>query len=159
MTRRGIPLNQKGSVYRTCVQSVMVYASETWVVRVEEEQRMERNENVMLRWMCGVTLRDKVPTEELRRRLGIEGVMEVRRRGRLRWFGHVERKEVDDACRNLEVVGSRGRGRPRMIWRARLDGDMKDVGLRPEMAMDREKWRCGIMGSTSDPHKRGNNGL
>ena len=45
----------------------MVYASETWTVRVEEEQRIERNENVMLRWMCGVTLRDKVPTVELQR--------------------------------------------------------------------------------------------
>ena len=72
------------------------------------------------------------------------------RRGRLRFFGHVERKEVDDwvsACRNLEVAGSRGRGRPRMTWRARLDGDMKDMRLRPGMAMDREKWRCGIMGT------------
>ena len=46
--------------------------------------------------MCGVTLRDKVPTVELKRRLGIEGVVEVMRRGRFRWFGHVERKEVDD---------------------------------------------------------------
>ena len=70
------------------------------------------------------TLWDKVPTVELRRRLGIEGVVEVMRRGRLRWFGHVEQKEVDDwvsACRNLEVAGSKGRGRPRMTWRARLD--------------------------------------
>ena len=75
---------------------------------------MERNENVMLRWMCGVTLRDKVPTVELRRR--IEGVIEVMRRVTLRWLGHVERKEVNDwvsACRNLEVAGSRGRGRPK----------------------------------------------
>ena len=96
LTRRGVPLRQKGRVYRSCVQSVMVSASETWAVRVEEEQRIERNENVMLRWMCGVALRDKVPTVELRRRLGIEGVVEVMRRGRLRWFGHVERKEVDD---------------------------------------------------------------
>ena len=42
------------------------------------------------------------------------------RHGRLRWFGHVERKEVNDwvsACRNLEMAGSRGRGRPRMTWR------------------------------------------
>ena len=79
---------------------------------------------------------------ELRRRLGIEDVVEVMSRGRLRWFEHVERKEVDDwarACRNLEVAGSRGRGRPRMTWRARLDGDMKDMGLKPGMAMDREK--------------------
>ena len=87
----------------------MVYASETWAVRVEEEQRMERNENVTLRWMCGVTLRDKVPTVELKRKLGIEGVVEVMRWGRLRWFGHVERKEVDDwvsTCRNLIVSTS-----------------------------------------------------
>ena len=60
LTRRGIPLKQKGRVYRTCVQSVMVYASETWAVRVEEEQRMERNENGMIRWMCGVTLKDNI---------------------------------------------------------------------------------------------------
>ena len=138
-----------------------MYGSETWAVRVKEERRMERNENAMLRWMCGVSLKKKIPTAELRSRLGIEGVAEVMRRGRLRWFGHVERKEADDwvnACRNLRVAGSRGRGRPRMTWRARLDGDMKDMGLRPGMAMDREKWRCGIMGRTSDPHKRGNNG-
>ena len=130
----------------------MVYASVTWAVRVEEEQRMERNENVMLRWMCGINLRDKVFTEELRRRLEYEGVVEVMRRGRLWWFGHVERKEVDDwvsACRNLEVAGSRGKGRPRMTWRARLNGDMKDMGLRSGMAMDQEKWRCGIMGRTT----------
>ena len=77
LTRRGIPLRQKGRVYRSCVQSVMVYASETWAVRVEEEQRMERKENVMLKWMCGVTFMDKVSMAELRRRLKIEGVMEV----------------------------------------------------------------------------------
>ena len=29
LTRRGIPLRQKGRVYKTCAQSVMVYASET----------------------------------------------------------------------------------------------------------------------------------
>ena len=42
-----------------------------------------------------------------------------------------------------------------MTWKARLDEDMKDMRL---MAMDREKWRCGIMGRTSDPYKCINNG-
>ena len=85
-------------------------------------QRIERHENAMLRWMCGIALKDKVPTVELR--LGIEGVVEVMRLGRLRWFGHVERKEVDDwvsACRNLEVAGSKGRGRPKMTWRGMFE--------------------------------------
>jgi hypothetical protein len=109
--------------------------------------------------MCGVTLKDRVPTVELRRRLGVEGVVEVMRCDRLLWFGHVERKEVDDwvsACMHLEVAGSRGRVRPMMIWSAQLDGDMRERGLRPEMAKDRDEWRCGIMGNMSDPHKRGN---
>ena len=69
--------------------------------------------------------------------------------------------QVDDwasVCRNLQVAGCRGRDRPRMTWRARLDLDMKDLRLRPGMAMVGEKWRCGIMGRTSDPHKHGNNG-
>ena len=52
---------------------------------------MERNENVMLRWMCGVTLRDNIPTKvrdkipsiELRRRLGIEGVVEITLRNKI----------------------------------------------------------------------------
>ena len=55
LTRRGVPLRQMGRVYRTCAQSVIVYASETWAARIEEEQMVERNENVMLRWMCGIT--------------------------------------------------------------------------------------------------------
>ena len=40
-------------------------------------------------------------------------------------------------------MGSKGRGRPRMTWRARLNGDMEDMGLRPGMAMNRDKDRDG----------------
>lgn len=132
----------------------MVYASETWAVRVEEERTMQRNENAMLRRMCGVRLMDKFPMYivQLRRRLGVESVVEVMRRSRWRRFGHVERKEDGgwvSACRNLEVAGSRGRGRLRMTCSARLGVDMKNMEMRPEMAMDRELWRSGIMGRTS----------
>ena len=73
--------------------------------------------------------------------------------------GHVERMADGDwvsACRNFEVAGSRGRGRPWMNWRERLEGDMKEMGLRPELAMDRERWRCGIMRKTSEPYRLGN---
>ena len=43
---------------------------------------------------------------ELYSRLDVEAVSDVVRRGRLRWFGHLERKSPDDwvsACRDLEV--------------------------------------------------------
>jgi hypothetical protein len=64
---------------------------------------------------------------------------------------------VISACRNMELAGRRGRGRPRLTWTARFDEYMKDTEQRPGMSMEREKWSCGIMGRTSDPHKRENN--
>jgi len=73
------------------VQSVLVYGSETWPMKEEDRRRLERSERMMVRWMCGVTLKDRVASDELLSRLGIESITEVVRRGRLRWFGHVER--------------------------------------------------------------------
>jgi len=150
LAKRGVSLRMKGRVYRACVQSVMTYASETWAMKTEDEQRLERNENAMLRWMCGVTLKDRVATKDLRQRLGIEGVLEKIRRGRLRWFGHVERKDDGDwvsACRGLEVEGVRGRGRPKKSWRECVNADMRSLGLAAGLAQDRIAWSSAIVGN------------
>ena len=52
----------------------MVYGSETRPMKVEDLHRLQRAEKMMARWMCGVTLKDRKPTDELRQRLGIEDV-------------------------------------------------------------------------------------
>ena len=62
--------------------------------------------------MCGVRLSDFIrkASAELLSRLDIESVSVVVRRGRLRWFGHVERKQPDDwvsACRHIVVESVR----------------------------------------------------
>src|SRR3989442_15238 len=96
LTARGASLRVKGKLYRACVQRVLVYGSETWPMKKDDMQRLVRKENTMIRWMSGVTLKDRRPSEELRLKLGIEGADGVVRRGRLRCFGYVERKEADD---------------------------------------------------------------
>ena len=154
LTTRGVSAKLKGKIYRACVQSVMVYGSETWATRVEDMRRLERTERMMCRWMCSFTLKDRKSSEELRGRLGIECVTDVVRRGRLRWFGHVERKSVDDcvaACRNLVVDGKRCRGRGRKTWNECVSEDLKKFGLTKEIAQDREVWRSAIFGKTSNP--------
>src|SRR5437867_1796409 len=106
-------------------------------------QRLERTENIMIRWMSGVTLKDKRSSEELRRGLGIVGVDRVVRCGRLRWFGHVERKKADDwvsKCRNLEVVGGARKGRGRKTWMECVKKDMKECGLNKKDAQNRSLW-------------------
>jgi len=70
----------------------------------------------MVRW-CGVTLEDMKSSQELWGRLGIEAIADVMKRGRLVWFGHVERKSREDwvkMCRDLVMEGARrGEGRKR----------------------------------------------
>ena len=50
----------------------------------------------MLRWMSGFTLRDKMRNEYIRERVGVAPVVDKIRESRLRWFGHINRRPVDD---------------------------------------------------------------
>jgi hypothetical protein len=60
LTSRGASLKVKGKVYKTCVQRTMVYGSETWPMKKEDMQRLERTERMMVRWMCGVSLKNRM---------------------------------------------------------------------------------------------------
>jgi hypothetical protein len=151
LTSRGASLKLKGKIYKSCVQKVLVYGSETWAMKVADTARLVRTEMVMVRWMCGVTLRDRRSSKELLDRLGITvDVAEEVRRGRLRWFGHVERKEGSDwvsRCRSMVVEGQRGKGRGRKTWNECVEDDMKRLLLRREDAMDRNGWSGGVLGN------------
>ena len=62
---------------------------------------------MMVRWMCRVSLKDRKRQCGFVQSFGIESEAEVVRRGRLRWFGHVERNNGDDwvsACRNVMMT-------------------------------------------------------
>ena len=147
LTRKGLAPKIKGRVYSACVRSTMVYGSETWPMKEEQEQKLERVEMQMVRWMCGVKLADGIKSEELRKKLGIEAVRVVLKKGRLRWWGHVERREDTHwlkKCRKLEVERKKPVGRPRKAWREVIRKYMKDWGLKEEMALNRREWRKGL---------------
>jgi len=70
---------------------------------------------MMIRWICGVTLKDRCESEESRKRLETEDMADVVRKCRLAWFGHLERKVASgwvSARRNMAIVGNAGKGRP-----------------------------------------------
>ena len=54
--------------------------------------KFERAEMQMIRWMSGISLKDRRTNEELRRLVGVEPITTFIRSGRLRWYGHVMRK-------------------------------------------------------------------
>ena len=63
---------------------------------VEHELKMKRTEMSMIRWMCGVKLNERKKSEELSELIGLEPVSLMIKKSRLRWFGHVERKDDND---------------------------------------------------------------
>ena len=86
-----------GKIYKDCVQSALtIYGTETWAIKKANLQSPERTERMMVRWMCGVSLKDRKRSVDLYSLLGVQSVYDVVRRGRLRWFEHLERKSGDD---------------------------------------------------------------
>ena len=147
LASRAPSLRLKGRVYEACVRSSMIYGSETWALKTEGAQKLERAEMRMVRWMSGASLRDRLANSELRRRLGLESISEVVRRRRLRWFGHVVRKEEGDWTRKAwkwKVDGPIPRGRPRKTWDDVVVADCRQLGLTTEDAMDRTRWKVAM---------------
>jgi len=123
----------------------MLHGSETWPVRKENVVALQRAEMRMVRWMCGIKLKDRLPCkEELRERLGIDDIALVLQQNWLRWYGHVLRK--NDAnwvkkCMEYEVQGPTPRGRPKRTWKQVVRENCQARKMNREDAMDRCKWR------------------
>jgi hypothetical protein len=78
--------------------------------------------------------------------MNIECITDVMSRGRLRWYGHVQRRE-DTAwikrCIDMEMDGRRSTGRPKMAW-MEVVKDMERCDLMTEDVSDRCGWRTKI---------------
>ena len=99
------------------MRSSMLHGSETWPVRKENEMALQfSSEMSMVRWMCGIMLKDRVSNKELRERLEIVDITSLLQQNRLQWFGNVLRKDDNDwvkKCMEYEALGTRPRGRPK----------------------------------------------
>ena len=139
LTNKDVSLIMRGRLYSSCVRSSMLHGSETRPVRKENVVALQRAEMRMVRWMCGVKLKDRLPSKVLRERLGIDDIALVLQQNRLRCYGHVLRKDDDDwvkKCMEYEVEGLRPRGRPKMTWREVVREYCQAHKLNKEDAMD-----------------------
>ena len=147
---KGMSLRSKGIIYTTCIRPAMLYGSETWPTKIEDIRKIQRSEMRMLRWMTGVSLSEGKSKEWVRSMLAIDDIDEVMRRNRLRWFGHVVRR--DELCwlkriETLQVDGDGVKGRSKKRWRE----DMREKGLCKEDVWDRSRWSKMLW----EGHRRG----
>ena len=87
------------------VQPAMLYAVETLPMTSRHAKKLKVTEMKMLRWSCGHTRKDHVRNDQIQEKLQVESIRESNRKARLRWFGHVKRKDQKYVGRKtLEMV-------------------------------------------------------
>ena len=140
-----VPIKLKGKVHKAVVRPALTYGLEAAPLKKIQEQKLDTAEMKMLRWMNGVTRKDKIRNTYIR---GSSKVIEASRKvqeARLRWFGHLlrrpEEEHVASRTMGMEIIGTRKRGRPKKRWKDCIQEDMKMKELHEEQAHDRGTWR------------------
>lgn len=152
---RRVPAKLKGKIHKEVVRPAMTYALETAPIKKTEEKRLDVAEMKMLRWMSGVTRRDKIRNDIIRGSVKVIETSKKVQEARLRWFGHLRRRNeaeqhVGREALDMEVPGQRRRGRPKTRWKDRITADMVEKGLDVRQCEDRNSWRRLIRNSDPD---------
>ena len=129
----------EGKVYRT-----VVFGAETWASKKAQENKLKVAEMRMLRWMCRVTKLDKIKHERVRGTTKVGEITKKVQGRRLKWYGHVKRREeyyVGSRAMEMKVQGRRNRGRPKRIWLDTIKNGIKEEGLSADEVYDRDRWR------------------
>ena len=144
------PRTEEAKVYSSVVRPAMVYGLETVAVTKKQVEEMEVAEMKMLRFTMGMTRKDKIRNEHIRSTVKVERLGMKMREGRLRWYGHVMRRDQEYVGRKMmemELWEKRKRGRPKRRFLDVVKEDMKEVGVKEMDIKDRKMWkmmiRCG----------------
>ena len=96
-----MPARLRENIYITVARPALLYGTETWSVTNNQEQRLEVNEMRMLRWMCGVTKKDKIRNEHVRGSVKVAPVKTKMTKKRLKWYRHVKRRNEGHLLRKM----------------------------------------------------------
>ncbi|KAI5090669.1 hypothetical protein C0J45_19530, partial [Silurus meridionalis] len=147
---RRVSARVKRKVYRTVVRPAMLYGLETVAFNKRQEVELEVAELKMWRFLLGVMRMDRIRNEFISRTAHVGRFGDKVREVRLRWFGHVQRRDMGYISRRMlrmEPPGRRKKGRPRRRFMDVVREDMRVVGLKEADVEDRGVWRqmicCG----------------
>ena len=95
----------------------MTYGADCWTMKKKDEMLMNKTEMRMLRWIQGVSLREQKRNKEIREAATVRPITTHLMQKRLRWYGHVRRRDESHMTRtvlDMEVEGVRQGGRPKL---------------------------------------------
>ncbi|KAJ4432629.1 hypothetical protein ANN_21252 [Periplaneta americana] len=141
-------LQNKRQIFNSCIAPVLLYGAQSWSLTKKQalklgrcQKRMERKNTVL-----GISLKDRIRNEEVRRRSGVEDVVILANRTKWRWGGHVVRMQPTRWAHTATLwdprIGWRNHGRPRTRW-----GDefkLQLGGLWARIGRQRTRWKDAV---------------
>ena len=114
--KRELCTKAKLSIFRLVYVPILTYGHECWIINEKVRSRVQAAEKGFLRRISGLTLLDKLKSEDIRESLNIEALLLQLERSQLRWYGHVTQMSQERAAKKLlcsTPIGRRPKGRPR----------------------------------------------
>ncbi|KAL4142816.1 hypothetical protein QTP88_005213 [Uroleucon formosanum] len=140
----------KTRLYTSIIRPILTYGCEVWTTTIVTQRRLGTFENKIWRRICG-PIRDprtgqwrRKFNQELKKELNIVTVNGFIKSQRIKWIGHVMRRNTDALIKvalNWKSEGRRPRGRPRKRWMDVVEKDLEDLGAHNwrEIVQDRDK--------------------
>ena len=138
-----VPVKLKHKIYKTVIK--------TYYDIKKDEMLMNKTEMRMLRWIQGVSLREHNRNEEIREAATVQPIATHLMQKRLRWYGHVRRRDECHTTRtvlDMVVEGVRPRGRPKLRYMDTIRRDIKKNALTEVNILDRKNWRLAVSRAT-----------
>ena len=158
LINRNIPMKKRTRIYQACIRPVLLCGGETWPITKRLEQLLRSCDLRMLRYMARIRWEDHISNEEVLHKCRLEEISSVLRKQRLRWFGHVKRREENSILRkavDLKLSGRNPAGQPQKTWQACIKEDLTLLNVREGTAHDRVEWQGFIECPTPTRGKKG----
>jgi endonuclease/exonuclease/phosphatase family metal-dependent hydrolase len=138
-------------LYKTLILPTLMYGCETWTLTKASENLLGCFERKILRKIYGPVQLDqgiyrRRYNDELYNLYQEPDVVTKIKVARLRWIGHIERKDDDDKTKKILFRNpdrTRRRGRPKQRWLDCVEADIRKLNIRNwrSVARDRTEWQ------------------
>ena len=116
---RYVPTAVKVKIYKTIFRPILTYESESWTLTTTTKSKIQAAEMRVLRLIKGVTRRDRLRNEDIRKEPDVKSILQHVEETQIRWFGHVKRMSDDRTAHQWlqwKPSTTSRPGRPRKRW-------------------------------------------
>lgn len=138
----------KRKIFNTIIRSIITYGSEVWTLKSQIEKRLMATEMDFWRRSAGISRREKIRNEVIRKKMDIKkSIIDFIEGKQLLWYGHTKRMSKERLPQKImewEPTGRKKRGRPPTTWIQGIQAAIRRRNIEENLWANRQEWRMKI---------------